>query len=220
MKRTDESHMKHFLTHTHCFKNRKKATDYIAKKIPPAKQNFADKCNTLRRYESHSFIVYNNVLLEQNHPNVADMPYKKLSLTKVKYLTAIVDNLKEMFPIELLTEIDIFDNRYWDDTQNVEVAHQGDDQKLKKLCSFYGLTYSRQVFTSWIDLIKELFKEGSPWCQIRESYPSSFWMSVLSTGYQYDMDPVLVRLIKSIIVTPMGSSEAERAFSVMNKIYR
>ena len=219
MKTVDDTYMNHFLTNTHCFRTRKKATDYIAKKIPFEKQVFNDKCGTLKRYESHGFVVYKNVLLEQTFPNVADMPYKKLSLTRSNYLSEIIGNLEKLFPIELLSEVDIFDNRYWDDTKNVEEEHQGDEQKLRKLCAFYGLPYRAQVFQSWIKLIKDLFEQGHPWCDIRHSYPSAFWMNVLGSN-QFEIHSTLARLIKSVIVTPMGSSEAERSFSIMNKVYR
>ena len=220
MKTVDDTYMQYFLSHTHCFRTRKKATDYIARNIPIDKQNFADKCGTLRRYESHSFVVYNNILLEQNSINVANMPFKKLSLSRQKYLSEIISNLEELFPIELLSEIDMFDNRNWDDTKDVDVEHQGDEQKLKKLCIFFGLKYTRKVFESWIKLIKDLFEQEYPWCEIKGSYPSSFWMNVLPRSTEFDINPVLERLIKSIVVTPMGSSEAERSFSVMNKIFR
>ena len=220
LKTDDGTFMQHFLTHTHCFRTRKKALAYIARNIPIDKQDFADKCNTLARYESHGFIVYNNQLLEQNSINVANMPFKKLSLSRTDYLSSIISNLEEFFPIELLREIDIFDNRNWDDTKDVDAEHQGDDQKLKKLCNFFGLKYTRKVFTSWIKLIKDLFEQEYPWCEIKGSYPSSFWMNVLPRATEFNIDPVLERLIRSIVVTPMGSSEAERAFSVMNKVYR
>ena len=196
--------MGYFLSHCHCYRNLRKAKAYIKKNIPIESQDFSDKCKSLKHYENSPYIIYNNILLQQNHVNIANMPYVRLSTNRVPYLDTILANLEQMFPMELLSEVDIFDNRLWDDTADVDEVHEGDDLKLKKLCQFYGLRYTRKVFQSWIQLIKDLFSNGYPWCEIKGSYPSSFWMNILSRSTEYNIEPVLDRLIRSVVVTPMG----------------
>ena len=68
------------------------------------------------------------------------------------------------------------------------------------------------MFQSWIRLLKDLFRKKEPWCNTKEDVPSAFWMNVLSRTDEFDVDPMLAKLITSLIVTPMGSAEAERAF--------
>ena len=105
-----------------------------------------------------------------------------------------------------------FQNRLWNADGDVDRDHGGDNAKLRKLCQFYGFRYTPAMFQSWIKLLKDLFRTKDPWCNTKENLPSSFWMNVLSRPDQFYVDPSLERLITALIVTPMGSSEAERAF--------
>ena len=53
------------------------------------------------------------------------------------------------------------------------------------------------------------------YCTFKKSDTVPFWVSVL---FKYDMSRDLEKLIKSSIIIPMGSADAERSFSQMNII--
>ena len=113
LKVSEGEHMTDFLDNCHCFRLKKQAMNYVKRNIPLKQQTFNDKCHTLDRYEKN-WVVYNNVLIHENtHTvSVANRPYKKLSLERKGYIDKIITNLNNLFPIDLLEEIDIFDQRW------------------------------------------------------------------------------------------------------------
>ena len=207
--KTSEGHyMKGFLAQCHCFHSKLQAEAFVRRNIPLEDQNFDDKCLSLEQYE-RMHVVHKNIYLEEDNIRVSYKAFKKLSSEIDAYINKILENLREQFPLDLLQEIDMFDQRTFNDQGSVDFDHRDDKTKLRKLCDFYGLHYNNAVFLSWIALIKTLFQKKSPWCDYKESYPSSFWMGVLGKPDEFEIHPVLRKLIVSAIITPMGKNEKD-----------
>ena len=108
--------------------------------------------------------------------------------------------------MKLLDAFSVFDHTQWDEKKTVEEQQKDAPKQLKKLCDFYGLGYNKDIYLSWLEIVKRVMQEQEPWCSSKESSPMIFWMKMLSLK-DLTIHPRLERLIKSAIVTPLGSSE-------------
>lgn len=122
-------------------------------------------------------------------------------LLRIPYLTTVLENLESYFPMDTLTNIDLLDQRFWDEN-DIWHAHIQSKEKLKNLCKFFGLKFTELVFASWMKLLDEIQKENTLWCQTMESPPQKFWMGVIG---KFTIEPTLLRIIQSSIVIPMGN---------------
>ena len=116
------------------------------------------------------------------------------------------ENLEAYFPMKLLDSFSVFDHSLWDEKKSVEEEQKDAPKQLKQLCDFYGLGYNQDIYLSWLAVVRRAMQEQEPWCNSRESSPQIFWMKILSLK-DLTIHPRLERLIKSAIVTPLGSSE-------------
>ena len=106
--------------------------------------------------------------------------------------------------MDFLADVDLFDNRQWNDELPVEDQFLDAKNKLKKLSAFYNLPYTDEVYDKFVKLVKTLFEINTPWCEIKQSFPSAFWMTILNRRHQFDIDGTLESLIENLMVTPMG----------------
>ena len=116
------------------------------------------------------------------------------------------ENLEAYFPTKLLDSFSVFDHTAWDEEKTVEEQQKDAPKQLKKLCEFYGFGYNNAMYLSWLEVVKRAMQEQEPWCSSKASSPMIFWMKMLSLK-DLTIHPRLERLIKSAIVTPLGSSE-------------
>ena len=108
--------------------------------------------------------------------------------------------------MKLLDAFSVFDHTQWDEKKTVEEQQKDAPNQLKKLCNFYGLGYNKDIYLSWLQVVKRVMQEPEPWCSSKDSSAMIFWMKMLSLK-DLTIHPRLERLIKSAIVTPLGSSE-------------
>ena len=87
---------------------------------------------------------------------------------------------------------------------------------LRTLLRYFGISYKPTFFKNFKALVVTLMETYPGWCTSRKSLPSLFWMRVLKD--KVEMDPDIKQLIRTLLVLPLGSSEAERAFRYDSKI--
>ena len=140
------------------------------------------------------------------------MTFEPLSTIRGPYITEILKNLEKFFPQKLMKEFDLFDQRKWKEDVAVNVQFSQSWRHLKKLLSYFDIRYKPEFFKNFKELVQNLMNpEVYPnWCKHKESLPSLFWQNVL--GSKIEIDPDLLQLIKTLLVLPVGSSEAERVF--------
>ena len=80
------------------------------------------------------------------------------------------------------------------------------------MLSYFDIKYKPDYFKTFKTLVETLMdpQKYPKWCEHRGSLPSLFWMRVLGSNVAIDDD--LRKLIRILLVLPLGSSEAERAF--------
>ena len=87
---------------------------------------------------------------------------------------------------------------------------------IKEVSRAVNIDYDSGLQKEFENLIQTIMKSIT-YCMNRKSDPFYFWLSVLQ-DFGNNLSPKLQRLIKSVIIIPYSSSEAERAFSLMSYI--
>ena len=108
--------------------------------------------------------------------------------------------------------------RKWKEDVPVKTQFNGSWRSLKTLLGYFGISYRSNFFQNFKVLVEKIMDPSKypAWCTTKADIPSLFWMKVL--GSKLEIDPELQKLVKTLLVLPLGSSEAERAFSNMNKV--
>ena len=142
-----------------------------------------------------------------------ELCFDTLSTIRIPYVEKILANLDRYFPSKMLKDFDIFDQRYWDEKVLVKDQFKQSWRSLKTLLGYFKIPYKKDYFQNFKSLVRRLIDPDTypAWCTTKTSLPSVFWMRVLGSNIQIDDD--LKKLIKTLLVIPLGSSEAERAFS-------
>ena len=140
------------------------------------------------------------------------MTFEPLSTIREPYIKEILKNLDHHLPSKLMKEFDLFDHRKWLTDVSVSVQFSQSWRVLKKLLSYFNIKYKPEFFKNFKGLVEKLMDPNvyPDWCKHEESPPSLFWQIVLGSGIE--IDPDLKQLIRTLLVIPVGSSEAERAF--------
>ena len=123
-----------------------------------------------------------------------------------------MEKLEFYFPRKLLKDFDLFDQRKWKEGVMVVDQFSQSWRQMKNLLAYFNIKYKPSFFQNFKVLAEALMnpKYYPNWCTQRNSLPSLFWMNVL--GSKIYIDPDIRLLVQTLIVIPLGSSEAERAF--------
>ena len=87
---------------------------------------------------------------------------------------------------------------------------------IKEVSMALNIPYDNQLQKEFQNLIESILG-NIVYCMNRKSDSFYFWLTVLK-DFGNNISPRLQRLIKSVIIIPFSSSEAERAFSLMGYI--
>ena len=106
-------------------------------------------------------------------------------------------------------------------TWGMDIAHFAQttdfEEPIKQLAIKVNIQGRYQaILDDWRYLLRFLASEPTAMrCSYSKSDPAEFWQNILPMP---EVRPALKQLISSYLVIPMGSAEAERSFSVMNRI--
>lgn len=70
--------------------------------------------------------------------------------------------------------------------------------------------------SEWIETVT-LITESPDWCSYKDTQSRDFWSHYLSAD-DIVTKPTIVKLVKIVLSLPTGSSDAERAFSILNHV--
>lgn len=133
------------------------------------------------------------------------------------FLDAIIEEMKSYFPSEDLKPFKIF--RVKEFPTNVGIAITYGVFEINKVCEILKLGECLDLVKDWGNLVVSII-DSDNLCKFRnnpktETY--AFWSHFLNEeGIVWT--PRTQKLIRTILVLPIGSAEAERGFSVMNHI--
>lgn len=193
----------------------KNTQDFLAKSVCYKNPNKSDKkqCTSIQMYEE-SFVEYKGVeLLDMGSEGIP-----RLSSFLNKYLEEVLKTIENYFPhtysrktnpAKLNMEIfSPFNQELWQWQGNLAVG------SIKEAAKAVNIEYTIALQNEFEKLVQTM-KMNIMYCMNKKSDPFYFWLSVLK-DFGSNMSPKLRQLIKSIIIIPWSSAEAERAFSLMN----
>ena len=138
---------------------------------------------------------------------------------KIQLLHTFIDNLKDeitsYFPLGNFETFLVFDNRRFPrEAADATLAVFG-HVEVSRLADIFQLPEQDTLF-EWRELLERLLDDAD-FCRTRGLHPADFWTHYLTKRDAYFGGNVK-RLVQIVLSLPVGSSDAERAFSHMNII--
>ncbi len=136
--------------------------------------------------------------------------YKPLSDIRESLVKALVKELRSYFPMETMKPFSILDPK--------KIPEKKRDQnfygitEILSLARLYGQT-DTNIVEDWKKLQEDL-TISDEWCSMKGSSAKVFWKHYL-TSRDLTMSDELRNIIRSVLVTPISSADAERGFSIL-----
>jgi hypothetical protein len=129
-----------------------------------------------------------------------------------QFLNDITNQINSYFPEGELNSFQIFTPKMIPDDES-KIEFYGVEE-LKLICNKFGYDYLT-IFEDWKRVLKNIISRAD-FCQIGKSDPNYFWPYFLNK--QVGWTEALKKMIRTVLVIPIGSADAERGFSIMNHI--
>lgn len=169
-------------------------------------------CDSLEHYDASPVIVWRLQKFKTHLKN-----FKKLSSFKDDYIDKLNNFVDHYYPETEMQHFEALDQRFWNDAFDVETLIP-DIKKIAKLLSIED----ENIGQAFVDLFNVIKGRSDLWCNIHASNPVDFWGAILR---EVEVPSSLKHLIKSSLVIPLSSAEAERAFrlpfqiTIISQIY-
>ena len=195
-------------------------------------------CRTLSDYEVSMYVTFRGYELKE----VSDENFPRLSTFWNEYIDDLEDQIHVFFPGEgqknkaklKMSAFDPLNNQEWPTTRNdIENYVPG---SIKEVAKIFNIYYDNNLQEDFNQVVKTILEnsledepqqqvgqrkrpmgDGSFYCRHKKDDPMLFWLWVLEE-FASTMSEDLKLLIKKVLIVPMGSADAERAFSYLNLI--
>lgn len=167
---------------------------------------------------AHETACSEQQLYNSDHVEYLEIPLKQDSdiqpLHEIR--TYLLNNLKEeiqsYFPVEDLEMFSLLDPDEWSQGMDPETFGLSWLTELSDMFEF-----DKEIIVhEWKELVRNI-NEDSNFCQLKGTNARDFWGHYLSQD-TFVIPPTIRQFVSTIVVIPIGSADAERAFSVMNHI--
>ena len=202
----------------------------------PSQYIAAQPCQTLSNYEVSMHVSFRGYELKE----ISDDNFPRLSTFWNDYLDDLEDQINVFFPGEgqknkaklKMSAFDPLDNQKWPSTENGIENYT--PESIKDLAKIFNVQYNNNLQKEFNKLVKTILENslenepqeqeeqmkrsmGDFYCRHRKDDPLLFWIWVLEE-FGSNMSENLKLLIKRVLIVPMGSADAERAFSYLNLV--
>lgn len=178
-------------------------------------------CNTVEIYEKSDVITYcgvtlrsdyneRNVINEQNAP-----PLRKY---RQEILQSLIDSIKSYFPEDNTKNFDIFLPTNIPNEESKIISYGVIE--IKSICTFFKWNQNDKdcgiLLNEWIVLLRSIISSPQ-FCNLHNDQTTifAFWSQFLKMP-SIAWTEKTKKMIKTILVLPVGSAEAERGFSILN----
>lgn len=150
-----------------------------------------------------------------NNENVDNVPF--LQDIRNIFLDAIINQIKSYFPTTDMKSFKIFRPKEFPDNAGIAITYGAFE--IVRVCEILNLGECLELVKDWGNLVVSIV-DSDNLCKFKSNPKTEtymFWSHFLNeTGIVWTKRTQ--RLIQTILVLPIGSAEAERAFSVLNHI--
>ena len=174
---------------------------------------------SLENYYTASTVMWNEVALTKVVARTNKVP--EIIDFRDKFVPAIIEEFRTYFPPGQYDDYKVFDPHYWP-SDFVEARDYG-HESIRRLSTTLGMdaVEVESCVDEWSSLLPELKEKYDVFCQMKRLEILDFWEAAMSQENPV-VDWLLYRtirqLIAKVLVIPIGSSECERGFSIMNHI--
>ena len=136
--------------------------------------------------------------------------YSPLKDVRNPITAALIKEIKSYLPLEQMQPFSILDPKKIPEKNSDRVFFG--TQEISVLARLYGQS-TMNLHNSWKNLLEDL-TTSDEWCSMKGSSVKEFWQHYLSSPH-LEMSTELRNIIRSILVTPISSADAERGFSIL-----
>lgn len=145
--------------------------------------------------------------------------FHRFGTVRANLIDTLVEHIEQYFPEGSLENFEILNPKSWNLEPPGNLFHYGaaDIKELAgKLCPQLN---ADSIGIQWRNIITEIARnENQEFCKFRNGRPTTFWKHFLTKGKTWPNE--ITQLLKTVLVLPIGSSDAERGFSTMKYLKR
>ena len=165
------------------------------------------KCKTIEKYESQNRVYFAD--MDRNEfglQTVRNSVYPKLTEIQFDMIESLIKNVRRYFPEGCLDMYKVLNPKTWPSAYQVDFGLEY-IHELYDLVKPPGAT-KQEVYSQWKIMVKSIIADDE-FCKYKKDL-LSFWKHYLETPLVPDaMSAMVVRILS----VPVGSADAERAFS-------
>ena len=166
-----------------------------------------NKCETLEKYESANIVHFADLArYEYGLQTVRHSVYPKLTDVQFIMVSSLIENVKKYFPEGRLDMYKVLDPKTWPSPYQTDFGLR-DIHDLYDLLKPPGAT-KQEVVTQWHRMVKAILADDK-FCKYKKDL-LSFWKHYLESPL---VPNAMSAIVVKILSVPVGSADAERAFS-------
>ena len=168
----------------------------------------SEPCGTVEKYEEFNTVTFEGQSLKEKHNSV----YPKLTSVRRIMIDILLDEIEDYMPQSEVQHYSVFNPKSWplDERKDFHypVFHlTGIMKKMGVASSKFETTISQ-----WREMVKQIKASREEWDKYREADPIHFWYHYMKN----EKVPTNVKdMVHRVLSIPIGSSDCERAFSIL-----
>lgn len=178
-------------------------------------------CDTFGHYESADVVTYSGIVLHEDYEETEQISEKNappLSKYRQDFLESLISSIKNYFPEDDTKNFDIFLPTNLPSEESKIISYGVNE--IISICMFFKWNEQddncESLLNEWIILLRSIISSPK-FCTFNNDQTSvfAFWAQFLKME-NIAWTIKTKKMIKTILVLPVGSAEAERGFSVLN----
>ena len=173
------------------------------------------ECESIEEFYDSEHLKYQNVELINDRGYDEDIvPF--LYEIRDRFLNDIISQIKQYFPVKELSLFKIFAPSEF--PTNIAGSLSYGVREISNLCRIFKLKDCEDLLIDWAKLIESIISHEY-FCELRSGNTETyvFWSRFLKFK-SINWTLKTKQLIRTVLVIPIGSADAERGFSIMNHI--
>ena len=174
-------------------------------------------CTSLNDVETSTnvFLGEYEMVSKKRGPSRSGSRYPPISTKQFDMAKALIDEIESYFPLGNIAMYNILNPRNFP-AAATDAYHYGIEEIMKLHEAFYGDESDDEVLTEFVSLWRMAvmgMMTHKDWCKVKNTDKvMHFWTFFL--GKTTVIPGLIADLLKKVLVIPIGSADAERAFSI------
>jgi len=172
-----------------------------------------DQCENMNSFETSKFVKYKDVVFSNPRERIRGFTYPPCSNMKINYVDLLFNSLTEYYPLRVIGSFDAFDLKNFPTTKSETSRYK--QIEIGQLANYFSLDLT-VIMNEWRNLLEILVEKDEKLNNERKHSPKIYWAIVAGAEWiNWNNKAGILRLIKTAMVLPVSSSDAERGFSIL-----